>query len=141
MELVLDRGVAEYGGKNIIIFGAYTHAEKMLHERSYAAFLVRSSDRGSPVVKVSDQGWRVMSSSPVHLKTRRVGARCTLNLSRTQTSSRWCDVVVRRGGASSGFVLVTRPWFKMTRSVAKIPPVAEQCDANLHSLTHLVGSK
>ncbi|GFX16060.1 uncharacterized protein TNCV_4703181 [Trichonephila clavipes] len=38
------------------------------------------------------------SSSPVPLKTRRVGQRCTLNLSRAETSSRWCGVVVRRGG-------------------------------------------
>ncbi|GFV58922.1 uncharacterized protein TNCV_1826301 [Trichonephila clavipes] len=44
----------------------------------------------------------VTSSSPVPLKTRRVGQRCTLNLSRAETSSRWCGVVVRRGGASSG---------------------------------------
>ncbi|GFU36594.1 hypothetical protein TNCV_802531 [Trichonephila clavipes] len=51
---------------------------------------------GSPVVKVSDHGRHVKSSSPVHLKTRRIGTRCTLNLSRAQTSSRWCDVVVRR---------------------------------------------
>ncbi|GFW14852.1 transposable element Tcb1 transposase [Trichonephila clavipes] len=36
-------------------------------------------------------------SSPVPLKTRRVGQRCTLNLSRAETSSRWCGVVVRRG--------------------------------------------
>ncbi|GFU58199.1 uncharacterized protein TNCV_697101 [Trichonephila clavipes] len=40
----------------------------------------------------------VMSSIPVPLKTRRVGQRCTLNLSRAETSSRWCGVVVRRGG-------------------------------------------
>ncbi|GFX59634.1 uncharacterized protein TNCV_3753991 [Trichonephila clavipes] len=40
----------------------------------------------------------VTSSSPVPLKTRRVGQQCTLNLSRAETSSRWCDVVVRRGG-------------------------------------------
>ncbi|GFT82487.1 retrovirus-related Pol polyprotein from transposon RE1 [Trichonephila clavipes] len=39
----------------------------------------------------------VTSSSPVPLKTRRVGKRCTLNLSRAETSSRWCGVVVRRG--------------------------------------------
>ncbi|GFS71317.1 uncharacterized protein TNCV_5050601 [Trichonephila clavipes] len=39
----------------------------------------------------------VTSSSPVPLKTRRVRYRCTLNLSRGQTSSRWCGVVVRRG--------------------------------------------
>ncbi|GFX20314.1 uncharacterized protein TNCV_3486721 [Trichonephila clavipes] len=40
----------------------------------------------------------VTSSSPVPLKTHRVGQRCTLNLSRAETSSRWSDVVVRRGG-------------------------------------------
>ncbi|GFX06827.1 transposase [Trichonephila clavipes] len=33
-----------------------------------------------------------MSSSPVPLKTLRVGQRCTLNLSRVETSSRWCCV-------------------------------------------------
>ncbi|GFY19421.1 probable RNA-directed DNA polymerase from transposon X-element [Trichonephila clavipes] len=49
----------------------------------------------------------VTSSSPVPLKTRRVGQRCTLNLSRVETSSRWCGVVVRRGGASSSVVHVT----------------------------------
>ncbi|GFV59194.1 uncharacterized protein TNCV_2339351 [Trichonephila clavipes] len=49
----------------------------------------------------------VTSSSPVPLKTRRVGQRCTLNLSRAETSSRWCGVVVRRGGARSGVVHVT----------------------------------
>ncbi|GFU14709.1 uncharacterized protein TNCV_4228651 [Trichonephila clavipes] len=41
----------------------------------------------------------VTSSSPVPLKTHRIGQRCTLNLSRAETSSRWCGVVVRRGGA------------------------------------------
>ncbi|GFW92320.1 uncharacterized protein TNCV_3542061 [Trichonephila clavipes] len=45
----------------------------------------------------------VTSSSPVPLKTRRVGQRCTLNLSRAEMSSRWCGVVVR----SSGVVHVT----------------------------------
>ncbi|GFW46667.1 uncharacterized protein TNCV_1937361 [Trichonephila clavipes] len=40
----------------------------------------------------------VTSSSPVPLKTHRVGQRCTLNLSRAETSSRGCGVVVRRGG-------------------------------------------
>ncbi|GFT46237.1 hypothetical protein TNCV_3126151 [Trichonephila clavipes] len=32
----------------------------------------------------------VTGSSPVPLKTRRVGQQCTLNLSRAETSSRWC---------------------------------------------------
>ncbi|GFX18479.1 uncharacterized protein TNCV_3370521 [Trichonephila clavipes] len=48
----------------------------------------------------------VTSSSPVPLNTRRVGQRCTLNLSRAETSSRWCGVLIRRGGASSGVVHV-----------------------------------
>ncbi|GFV63223.1 hypothetical protein TNCV_2662251 [Trichonephila clavipes] len=51
--------------------------------------------RGSPVVKVKDRGWLVTSSSPVPLKTHRVGVRCTLNLLRAQTSSHWCGVIVR----------------------------------------------
>ncbi|GFV64805.1 uncharacterized protein TNCV_809021 [Trichonephila clavipes] len=62
---------------------------------------------GSPVVKISDHGRHVMSSSPVPLKTRRVRQRCTLSLSRAETSSHWCGVVVRKGGASSGVVHVT----------------------------------
>ncbi|GFV27251.1 hypothetical protein TNCV_3459461 [Trichonephila clavipes] len=53
--------------------------------------------RVSLVVKVSDPGWLVTSSSPVPLKTRRGGERCTLNLSRAQMSFRWCGVVVSRG--------------------------------------------
>ncbi|GFX10789.1 uncharacterized protein TNCV_3929291 [Trichonephila clavipes] len=48
-----------------------------------------------------------MSSSPVPLKTRRVGQRCMLNLSRAEESSHWCGVVVRRGGATLGVVHVT----------------------------------
>ncbi|GFV11680.1 hypothetical protein TNCV_976691 [Trichonephila clavipes] len=53
---------------------------------------------GNLVIKVSDRGWYIMSSSPVLLKNRRLEEPCTLNLSRTQTSSRWCGVVVRRCG-------------------------------------------
>ncbi|GFS96099.1 uncharacterized protein TNCV_3309171 [Trichonephila clavipes] len=40
----------------------------------------------------------VTSSNPVPLKTRRVGQRCTLNLSRAEMSSRWFGLVVRKGG-------------------------------------------
>ncbi|GFX33065.1 hypothetical protein TNCV_5042331 [Trichonephila clavipes] len=32
----------------------------------------------------------VTSSCPVPLKTRRVGQRCSLNLSRAETPARWC---------------------------------------------------
>ncbi|GFY25503.1 uncharacterized protein TNCV_2486231 [Trichonephila clavipes] len=49
---------------------------------------------GSPVVKVMDHGRHVTSSSPVPLKTRRVGQRFMLNLSRAETSSRWCSAVI-----------------------------------------------
>ncbi|GFW13409.1 hypothetical protein TNCV_1879111 [Trichonephila clavipes] len=52
--------------------------------------LHRKCEYGSPVVKVLDHCRHVVSSSPVPLKTRRVGKRCTLNMSRAQTSSRWC---------------------------------------------------
>ncbi|GFU79287.1 hypothetical protein TNCV_2138101 [Trichonephila clavipes] len=62
---------------------------------------------GSPVVKISDHCRHVMSSKPVPLKTRRVGQRCTLNLLRSGTSSRWWGVVVRRQGACSGVIHVT----------------------------------
>ncbi|GFW15985.1 uncharacterized protein TNCV_4432581 [Trichonephila clavipes] len=51
---------------------------------------------GSLEITVSDHDRHVMSSSPVPLRTRRVGERCALNLPRVQTSSRWCGVVVRR---------------------------------------------
>ncbi|GFY20162.1 uncharacterized protein TNCV_2148551 [Trichonephila clavipes] len=68
---------------------------------------VINSGCGSPVVKVSDHGRHVMSSRPVPLKTRRAGQRCTLNLSRAETSSRWCGVVVKRVGVSSGVAHVT----------------------------------
>ncbi|GFY18713.1 hypothetical protein TNCV_2399351 [Trichonephila clavipes] len=40
-------------------------------------------------------------------------------------------------GASSGVVFVTGPWFKSMRPVAKSPRVAEKCDIDIHSLTHL----
>ncbi|GFX43506.1 uncharacterized protein TNCV_4875261 [Trichonephila clavipes] len=33
-----------------------------------------------------------------HSVVSRLWKRCTLNLSRAETSSRWCGVVVRRGG-------------------------------------------
>ncbi|GFV81529.1 hypothetical protein TNCV_52531 [Trichonephila clavipes] len=48
----------------------------------------------------------VTSSSLLPLKTHRVGKQCTLNLSRAQTSSRWCGNK-ERGSASSGVLLVT----------------------------------
>ncbi|GFU63127.1 hypothetical protein TNCV_3562491 [Trichonephila clavipes] len=52
--------------------------------------------RGYFVVKGRTRCRSVMRSSLVPLKTRRVGARCPLNLSRTQTSYCLYDVLVRR---------------------------------------------
>ncbi|GFU54124.1 hypothetical protein TNCV_109491 [Trichonephila clavipes] len=63
--------------------------------------------RGSREVQVSDRGLPCHEFEPSTTKTRRVGQRCTLNLSRGETSSRWCGVEVRRGGASPGVVHVT----------------------------------
>ncbi|GFW92270.1 uncharacterized protein TNCV_3541561 [Trichonephila clavipes] len=57
-----------------------------------------------------------------------------INLSRAEASSRWCGVIVRRSGASSGVVHVIWPWFKITWSVVKSPRVAEQCDVNIRSI-------
>ncbi|GFW03760.1 uncharacterized protein TNCV_2538711 [Trichonephila clavipes] len=68
-------------------------------------------------------------------KTRLVGRRCTLNLSRAQTFSRWCDVVVKRRSASSGVIHTTYPWFKITWFVAKCLRAAKQYDVNILSLT------
>ncbi|GFV43927.1 uncharacterized protein TNCV_1669421 [Trichonephila clavipes] len=76
--------------------------------RDSSAFtLAKTWGCGSPVVKVSDHDRHVTSSIPVPQKTQRVGQRCTLNLSRVETSSRWCGVVVRRGGDCSGVVHIT----------------------------------
>ncbi|GFT04095.1 gag-pol polyprotein [Trichonephila clavipes] len=58
----------------------------------------------------------VTSSSPVPLKTRRLGERCTLNLSRAQTSSCWSGVVVKRGQLK---YRPRQPLFKITRSSPK----------------------
>ncbi|GFV59746.1 uncharacterized protein TNCV_1908171 [Trichonephila clavipes] len=49
----------------------------------------------------------VTSSSPEPPKTHRIRQRCTLNLSRAETSSRWCGVVVGTGRGNSFVVHVT----------------------------------
>ncbi|GFW18298.1 hypothetical protein TNCV_4008371 [Trichonephila clavipes] len=55
--------------------------------------LRRPKVHGSLVVKLTDS-WPACHEFKL---TRRVGEQCTLNLSRAQTSSRWCNVEVRRG--------------------------------------------
>ncbi|GFX35532.1 uncharacterized protein TNCV_103391 [Trichonephila clavipes] len=80
-------------------FKLHQPLDSMLFVQNYTGpALVVLRGRSSLVVKESDRDRHVMSSSPVPLKTRRVGERCTLNLSRAQASSRWWDVIVRRGG-------------------------------------------
>ncbi|GFU86497.1 uncharacterized protein TNCV_423131 [Trichonephila clavipes] len=89
---------------------------------------------GSAVVKVSDNGMYVMSSSPVPQKTRHVGQQCTLNLSRAEKSLSWCGMAVGRRRCQ----LRCRPrhltLVQVVLPVAKSPIVAEQCDVNIHSL-------
>ncbi|GFX48933.1 uncharacterized protein TNCV_2797241 [Trichonephila clavipes] len=80
----------------------------------------------------------VTSSSPVPLKTRRVGQRCTLNLSRAETFSRWCGVVVRRGVPAQVSSTSLEHGSKITWSVAKSPRVAEQCDVNIQSINQFI---
>ncbi|GFX50219.1 uncharacterized protein TNCV_2782411 [Trichonephila clavipes] len=88
-------------------YNSKTETEQEIYGFIVVMTLSLQNGCGSPVVRVSDHGRYVLSASPVPLKTRRVGQRCTVNLSRAETSSRWCGVVVRRGGARSGVVHVT----------------------------------
>ncbi|GFW15564.1 uncharacterized protein TNCV_4657041 [Trichonephila clavipes] len=77
----------------------------------------------------------VTSSSPVPLKTRRVGQRCTLNLSRAETSSGWCGVVVRTGGVPAQVSPTSLDHGSKLRGPSpKSPRVAEQCDVNIQSI-------
>ncbi|PRD35321.1 UNVERIFIED_CONTAM: hypothetical protein NCL1_11868 [Trichonephila clavipes] len=76
-------------------------------QKAEARLRAVKSGRGSLVVKVLDRGWHVIEFDPSTSKDPLCRERCTLNLSRAQTSSRWCGVVVRRGGVSSGVVLVS----------------------------------
>ncbi|GFX17098.1 hypothetical protein TNCV_4266241 [Trichonephila clavipes] len=92
---------------NLLFIPSYRSEMVFCFESSLSTISDVIKGCGSLVVKVSDHGRHVMSSSPVPLKTHRVGQRCTLNLSRAETSSNRCDVVVRREGASSGVFHVT----------------------------------
>ncbi|GFX59532.1 hypothetical protein TNCV_2034601 [Trichonephila clavipes] len=67
-----------------------------------AEFFHNEWGRGCQLVKVPDRGWLVTSSSPISPKIRRVGEGWTLNLSRVQTSSRWCAVEVRASSLDRG---------------------------------------
>ncbi|GFW17292.1 hypothetical protein TNCV_1957631 [Trichonephila clavipes] len=99
-------------------------------------------DHVSLVVKVSDRGWRVMSLSQVPLKTRRVGQRCTLNLLRALTSSRWCGyypyylsvcVIVCANGRSNRLVIVVNSWASLLSHGVQIsvPEKIRRCNEEL----------
>ncbi|GFS84457.1 uncharacterized protein TNCV_4606411 [Trichonephila clavipes] len=93
--MIVVRNISSGAERNIWRFVACSRLiEQQTLKSWFGSIRRRKKGCGSPVVKVSDHGRHVMSSSPVPLKTRRVGQRCTLNLSRAETSSRWCDVVV-----------------------------------------------
>ncbi|GFX98575.1 hypothetical protein TNCV_1501531 [Trichonephila clavipes] len=78
---------------------------KELHQLRYEAISV--SPRSIPLTKKTQDRKNstcyllitkgVTSSSPVPLKIHCEGERCSLNMSRAQTSSCWSDVVVKRG--------------------------------------------
>ncbi|GFW02132.1 hypothetical protein TNCV_4854721 [Trichonephila clavipes] len=75
-------------------------------------------DCGSPVVKISDHGRYVMSPTPVPLKTRRAGQRCTLNLSRAPVGCGHGSLVVK--------VMDSWPVFQeFEPSAAEHPPCRE----------------
>ncbi|GFT37135.1 hypothetical protein TNCV_1126161 [Trichonephila clavipes] len=80
----------------------YTRTNKITQTRISNIVIPRTyaidGGRGSLVVKVSDRGWHVTSSSLVPLETRLVGKRCMLNLSRAQFSSRCCQVIYSQFG-------------------------------------------
>ncbi|GFS57521.1 hypothetical protein TNCV_1401851 [Trichonephila clavipes] len=60
------------------------------------------SGRGSRVVKVSDRGWPCLEFEPSTTEDPTCRGAMPLNLSRAETSSRWCGVVVRRGECQLG---------------------------------------
>ncbi|GFV43518.1 uncharacterized protein TNCV_4592421 [Trichonephila clavipes] len=77
----------------------------------------------------------VTSSGLVPLKTRHVGQRCTLNLSRAETSSRWCGVEVRRMGCQFRchpcHLTMAQNYVILRQNISR---VAEECDVNIQSI-------
>ncbi|GFV60643.1 hypothetical protein TNCV_45951 [Trichonephila clavipes] len=78
---------------------------------------------GVPSGHGKTRDWRVMSSSLVPLKIRHVGRVVHVKyVERPPVGAMWN---LGDGGAGSGVVVVTWPWFKITRSVTKSYRVAE----------------
>ncbi|GFS69166.1 hypothetical protein TNCV_4010171 [Trichonephila clavipes] len=81
--------------------------------------------RGSLVVNVTSS-WRACHEfKPSTAEDPPCKGAMHVKSAEAQTSSCRCAVEARKGGASSGVVLITRPWFQTTTSVAKYPLVAE----------------
>ncbi|GFX00797.1 hypothetical protein TNCV_4577641 [Trichonephila clavipes] len=102
----------------------------------------KSSGRGGLVVKVTDSGLCVMSSSTVPPKTRRVGQRCMLNRSRAQTSSRLPMLRMRvsmscRGIAAHSYCSANRSSRIVTggkvRAAKRLPRKSHTCSMGLRS--------
>ncbi|GFT71584.1 hypothetical protein TNCV_1055991 [Trichonephila clavipes] len=81
-----------------------------------------------------------MSSSPVPLKTRREGERCTLNILKAQTSSQRCGVIVKREGEQVQVSFSSLDYGSKLRGLSKKSlRVAEhtQWDIDIHSLPYM----
>ncbi|GFU98765.1 uncharacterized protein TNCV_1214811 [Trichonephila clavipes] len=73
----------------------------------------------------------VTSSSPIPLKTRRVGQRCTLNLSRAETSFHWCGV---RGVPAQVSSTSLDHGSKLRGPLPKALVLLNSCDVNIQSI-------
>ncbi|GFW18695.1 hypothetical protein TNCV_1369491 [Trichonephila clavipes] len=79
-----------------------------LRRRSRHLTMVQNCEGcGSLVVKVTNSWSTCHEFKPTTPEDPPCRGVMQLNLSRAQTSSRWYSVVVSRGGANSGVVLVT----------------------------------
>ncbi|GFX43989.1 hypothetical protein TNCV_4112681 [Trichonephila clavipes] len=71
-------------------------AESVTINKNFRLALRHPCGRGSLVVKVMDSCPECHKFEPSSAETRYVGQSCKLNMSRAETSSRWCGVKVRR---------------------------------------------
>ncbi|GFW55853.1 hypothetical protein TNCV_122371 [Trichonephila clavipes] len=76
------------------------------------------------MVKVMDLWLTCREFKPSNTYTHRVRERCTLNLSRAETSSCWCGMIVMRGRCRPLYLSVVQNYNVRRQS----PRVAYQCD-------------
>ncbi|GFW60721.1 hypothetical protein TNCV_570671 [Trichonephila clavipes] len=74
-------------------------------------------------ISSNPRGRRVMNTNLVPMKTRIVGERCVLNLSKAQVSSRWCGSLGRGCQLRCRYHQIHE--VKITKFVVKSPRVAE----------------